>query len=204
MQSPRHRKAPFEWTKRCAGCTAVLWTNKNVTPPGCLILPRSRTQDARRSQKIIWKGFMSKKVSPASNLVSWKATNSWKGTHHGRSRAALWQGHARRFVAASGGPASGRYRVGARSGARAVGGAGNHRRSLPHGNGGRPAVYGHPRGRFHAGALGGRWCRGQRRGAGRGGPCGHGGVQAPAYARGDRALRSAAGSRLQGVACGKS
>ena len=40
--------------------------------------------------------------------------------------------------------------------------------------------------------------------AGRGGPCGHGGVQAPAYARGDRSLRSAAGSRLQGVACGKS
>ena len=30
--------------------------------------------------------------------------------------------------------------------ARAFGGAGNHRRSLPHGNGGRPAVYGHPRG----------------------------------------------------------
>ena len=39
---------------------------------------------------------------------------------------------------------SGRHRVGVRSGARAFGGAGNHRRSLPHGNGGRPAVYGHP------------------------------------------------------------
>lgn len=29
-----------------------------------------------------------------------------------------------------------------------------------------PPVYGHPRGRFHVGSLGGRWCRGQRRSAG--------------------------------------
>ncbi len=111
-----------------------------------------------------------------------------------RSRAALWQ-TCSSFVADSGGPASGRHRVGVRSGARALLVEPKPSKKLTAWKRWPARSVWSPRGRFHVGSLGGPLARGQREALAEAALVMA--EQASAHACGNRPLRFAAGSRLK-------